>query len=185
MRLFVAIELPEPLKQKLAILRRPIPGARWVPANQLHLTLAFVGELPQEQLEPLCTALAEVRHPSFVVSVGRTGSFSYRGRPRVLWIGVEPHPALTRLAAQIKEATVGCGIPLEDRPFFPHISLARLKEPAPHEVAAWLDSSANDTFPLLPVREYVLYESTLTPRGAIHRLIRQFPLTDAADGVNG
>lgn len=185
MRLFVAIELPDQLKARLAAMRHDIPGARWVTAEQLHLTLAFLGELPQERLEPLCGALAGVQQHPFELSFERYGCFSHRGRPRVLWIGFEPQPALAQLADQIKKAMASCGITLEDRPFSPHVTLARLKEPAQHEVAVWLASSANNKLPHLEVREFVLFESTLAPQGAVHRMVRVFPLTAAGDGATG
>ncbi len=174
MRLFVAIELPDQVRAKLAGLRTELSGARWIPAEQLHLTLAFLGEVPAAMLEPLCSALARVQQAPFELSFDRLGCFPSHHNPRVLWIGFEQQPALLQLAEQINRAVTSCGLPLEERPFNAHITLARLKQPAPGAVARFLATPQNGELPHLSVREFVLFQSLLAPQGVFHKPLQQF-----------
>ena len=176
MRLFIAIELPDDLKRELGRLKVDIPGARWVPVDQIHLTLAFLGEVEEAAVERLTGELARVQAPEFQLCFSGTGCFPDRRRPRVLWIGLEPNPRLNVLAAGVREAVLACGIPQEERPFSPHISLARLKLSPPGEFEAFLDQHKKPRLPALHVREFTLFLSRLTPQGAEHTPVRTFPL---------
>lgn len=178
MRLFIAIELPDDLKMALKRLRTDIPGARWVPAEQIHLTLAFLGEVEEKTVRKLTGELARIQAPAFELCFTGTGCFPNRHRPRVLWIGLEPEPRLTDLAARVQEAVLACGIPQEERPFSPHITLARLKIPASMESGAFLDQHQKENLPLLSVREFTLFQSRLTPQGAVHTPIKNFALVE-------
>ncbi|HEX9078784.1 MAG TPA: RNA 2',3'-cyclic phosphodiesterase, partial [Desulfuromonadaceae bacterium] len=99
-----------------------------------------------------------------------------RRRPRVLWVGLEPEPLLSSLASLVRTAVQACAIPQEERPFSPHITLARLKFPVAREVAAFLDQPRRLDVPPVSVREFILFQSTLTPKGALHTAIGSFPL---------
>lgn len=183
MRLFIAIELPEDIKRALGRLRVDIPGARWVPAEQIHLTLAFLGEVQETTVGRLTGELSQIQTPEFNLCFTGTGCFPDRRRPRVLWIGLGPEPRLKTLAARVHEAVLACGIPQEERPFSPHITLARLKLPAARECGAFLDQHQQEILPPISVREFTLFQSRLTPQGAVHSPIKSFRL--AATGVNG
>lgn len=176
MRLFIAIELPDNLKAALGRLRVDIPGARWVPPEQLHLTLAFLGEVEETAVGELGKALALIQMYPFQLSFSGTGCFPNRHRPRVLWAGVEPQPRLMQFAARVHEVVLACGIPQEDRPFSPHITLARLKFPAVREVDAFLAMPQKQELLPFPVSEFTLFQSMLTQKGASHVPIRIFPL---------
>lgn len=184
MRLFIAIELPDNLKTALSRLRWGIPGARWVPMEQLHLTLAFLGEVEETTAGELGEALALIQISPFRLCFSGTGCFPNRHRPRILWAGVEPHQRLTHLAAKVHEAVLACGIPQEDRPFSPHITLARLKFPAVREVDAFLAMPQKQKLPPFPVREITLFQSRLAAHGAVHIPIRIFPLAAAGDNAD-
>jgi 2'-5' RNA ligase len=177
MRLFIAIEIPDDLKKMIGRLHVDIPGARWVPAEQIHLTLAFLGEVEEIAVEQLGRELAQIHQPEFRLSFSGTGCFPDRRRPRVLWIGVEPNPHLQALAAMVHEVLLACGIPQESRPFSPHITLARLKIPASGASAAFFDRPEALKLPPFSVREFILFQSRLTPHGAVHSPIRGFPLS--------
>ncbi len=183
MRLFIAIELSDDIKTALGRLRSDIPGARWVPADQIHLTLAFLGEVDEATTERLSGELLQIQAPEFKLRFTGTGCFPDRRRPRVLWIGLEPEPRLNILAAGVRAAVLSCGIPQEERPFSPHITLARLKLPASKEAGAFLDQPAKQTIPSLLVREFTLFQSRLTTQGAVHTQIKHFPLEAA--GIDG
>lgn len=176
MRLFIAIELPDEIKGQLEGMGTGIPGSRWVPAGQLHLTLAFLGDVDDITLRLLTGALATIRLPGFTLRLSGTGCFPNLRRPRVLWAGLEPEPRLDDLASLVHETVVACAIPQEERPFFSHITLARLKLPAPREVEAFLAHHRTLEFPPFDVREFFLFQSQLTARGAMHRPLKGFTL---------
>lgn len=182
MRLFIAIDIPENLKKLLGALRVDIPGARWVPAEQIHLTLAFLGEVEEALLEPLNGELARIRAAEFKLCFGGAGCFPNRLRPRVLWIGLEPQPQLHALAAMVREAVIDCGILQEERPFSPHMTLARLKLSPSRELDGFLERHIKQGFPPFSVREFTLFQSRLTPQGAVHIPLRNFPLGAAGAG---
>lgn len=178
MRLFIAIELPAELKAALGRLRAEIAGARWVPGEQIHLTLAFLGEVAEERLEQLTAALARIQSSPFRLSFSGTGCFPDHRRPRVLWIGLEPEAHLQQLAAQTHAALLACGIPQEERPFSPHITLARLKMAPPGAADRFLHQQKQTLSPFA-VQEFTLFQSRLTPQGALHTPLRVFPLAAA------
>jgi 2'-5' RNA ligase len=178
MRIFIALELSGEIKAALARMRGDISGARWVPAEQIHLTLAFLGEVDQATMELLIEKLARIRLPRLELAFSGPGCFPNRHRPRVLWIGVMPVPGLDDLAAAIHEAVLACGIPQDERPFSAHITLARLKLPAASGgTDAFLDQRRKQNLPRLSVGEFTLFQSRLTAQGALHTAIRSFPLT--------
>lgn len=185
MRLFIAIELPDDVKRELARLWVDIPGSRRIPTEQIHLTLSFLGEVDETAMELLTGELARIQVPEFRLCFSGTGCFPDRRRPRVLWIGLEPHARLKHLAAGVHEAVLACGITQEERPFSPHITLARLKQSPPRECDAFLDQNKKPKLPPLRVREFTLFQSRLTTQGALHIPIRIFPLAAADAGGEG
>jgi len=184
MRLFIAIELPDDIKMALGRLRVDVPGARWVPPEQLHLTLAFLGEVEETTAGELSKWLALIQTPPFRLCFSGTGCFPNRHRPRVLWVGLEPHPRLMHLAAEVHGAVLACSIPQEERPFSPHITLARIKFPAAREVDAFLTMPQKQKLPPFHVREITLFQSILTQHGAVHSPIRTFPMAGAGDSAD-
>jgi 2'-5' RNA ligase len=177
MRLFIAIEFPDEIKKQLEGMRTDIPGSRWVPLEQIHLTLSFIGEVDDTMVDLLTGALATIESPGFNLCFSGTGCFPDRHHPKVLWVGLEPEPLLNSLAALVREAVMTCNIPQEERPFSPHITLARLKLPAPREVGAFLDRPQKQEFPPVGVREFTLFQSLLTSRGAVHTPVKTFALS--------
>lgn len=179
MRLFIAIDLPEDLKQALGRLRVDIHGAHWVPVEQIHLTLAFLGEVEESVVECLAEPLMRIQVAGFKLNFSGFGCFPSRHRPRVLWIGVEPRACLHDLAAKVREAVLACGIPQEDRPFSPHITLARLKFPDNRESDAFLNQPQTPNLGPFVVKEFTLFQSRLMPQGAVHLPVKSFPLAPA------
>jgi len=176
MRLFLAIEMPAEIKEILSTLRKDMPGVRWVPPEQLHLTLLFLGELAPENLDRLCNALAAIAIPPFTLTFDRTGCFPRPAAPRILWAGIKPQPALSRLVLLVREAAADCGVIVEEKPFSPHITLARIKQPNPCPVTDFSGRLITDKKLSLPVDRFILCQSTLAPQGAIHEAIRVFRL---------
>lgn len=134
-RVFVAIPLPETVRRALATVRRELEtvGAHvgWVEPLDYHLTLAFLGDLESDCTEALAQGLDEalVDFEAFSFGVVGLGFFGPRGRPRVLWAGVEgPLDALTALHGRVRQVLQSLGLPLEERPFSPHITLGRVRD---------------------------------------------------------
>lgn len=176
MRLFIAIEIQDDIKSMIGSLRVYIPGARWVPVEQLHLTLAFLGEVEESTAGLLTESLSQIKSPDFDLRFTGAGCFPDRHRPRVLWIGLEPKPLLMAIAARVRESVFSCGILQEERRFSPHITLARLKLPASPESEAFLGQPQHLKLPPVHVREFTLFQSRLTPQGAVHVPLISFPL---------
>jgi 2'-5' RNA ligase len=177
MRLFAAVDLPTAVKHQLDALRAPVPGARWVGHEQMHLTLFFIGETGR--LPDIKAALDTVRAAPFDLLLTGVGRFPPGSRkpPRVLWAGIAPQPALLTLQAQVAAALTALGFPAEDRAYSPHLTLARLKAERPlPEADRFL--AAHAAFRAGPVRveSFVLYASDLTPQGARYTPQAVYPL---------
>lgn len=176
-RLFIAIEMSEEVKSAFAGLPLELSGGRRVPADQVHLTLAFLGEQEEVLIDRLKEELAQVREEAFQLRFAGFGTFPRGSRPRVLWAGIEPEPRLDRLQRRVSEAVQRCHVALEDRPFSPHITLARFRQSHGDGAAGRRRDSLHYAVPVLPVHEFVLFQSRLTANGAIHTVLARFPLS--------
>ena len=161
MRLFVALELPGHLKQQLAALAGGVPGARWVKAENYHLTLRFIGEQPPHRAEEIDEALVGLRARSFPLVLSGVGTFAKAGRSTALWVGVERHEALDRLRAKVETALQRAGCEPERRRFNPHVTLARLDGVAEPRLALYVQ--AHNLFRTEPVEvgHFTLFSSHL------------------------
>src|SRR5215472_14210934 len=133
LRLFVGIPFPPELKLRLSLLCAGVSGAKWVDPGNFHLTLRFIGEVGEDVATDIDAALARVVARRFVLQLAGTGVFG-NGAPKSLWVGVERNQALTALRDKIEHALVRTGLPPEPRKFAPHVTLARLRQPAPQAV---------------------------------------------------
>ena len=175
-RLFAAIDLPEGVRERVGMLCCGLPGARWVPAEQIHLTLRFIGGVDGVFFREIKEALAGVRSDTFPLQLKGLGAFPPRKKPRVLWVGVEKNEVLVQLRNRIEAALVACGLEPEGRKFAPHITLARLRDTPLVRLTNYL--AGNNMFACEPftVEEFHLYSSVLTPKGAIHQLEESYSL---------
>lgn len=137
-RLFIAIELTAGLRSRLLDhidrLRQAVPEARasWARAENLHLTLKFLGDTPVSSVEALAAAVehAAARTTPFQIRAGGCGAFPLRGQPRVLWIGVaDATGGLTEVFQALEDECAKAGFPREERAFHPHLTVARLRQP--------------------------------------------------------
>jgi RNA 2',3'-cyclic 3'-phosphodiesterase len=167
-RLFIAIDIPGPIKEALTQFTRELPAARWVPADQIHLTLRFIGEAGPQAFAAIKGALAGIQFHPFQLGLHGAGHFPPGKHPRVLWVGVEANPELMELYQDLELALVDVGIPPEERPFSPHLTLARLKTSAPAAVGSFETRHGELAFAPFEVREVILYSSVLANDGAIH-----------------
>ncbi len=168
MRLFVALALPGHLRRELAILSGGIPGARWVPPENYHMTLRFVGEQPAHRAAEIDEALAGLRGRGFSLVLSGLGTFEKAGRSTALWVGVERNEALDRLRAKIETALQRIGLEPERRRFNPHVTLARLDGAAEQRLAAYVQ--AHNLFRTAPVDigHFTLFSSRLGKEQAVY-----------------
>jgi 2'-5' RNA ligase len=175
-RLFVAIDLPEDIKIAIGSLHCPLPGAKWVAEAQIHLTLRFVGDVDDKLMKMIVASLSDIVAAPFSLAMQGVGCFPPKRDPKVLWVGVDGSSALFGLQGDIEKALVRNGLEPEGRFFSPHITIARLKETTATRVAPFQKQYAGFATRSFSVRQFVLYSSTLTPQGAIHRQEALFPL---------
>jgi len=185
MRLFVALEIPSTVRENLASLleslRAVSPQTRWVRLENLHVTLKFIGEVPQAKLAGIRGALAGVRSEQPVTLDFRgLGFFPNEKRPRVFWAGIEASPNLQSLAADIEGATEKLGIPREPRPISPHLTLARFEPPRlPERLRAAIHENAAREFSSLRTNKFHLIESKLKSSGAEYTTVESFSFASA------
>ncbi len=175
-RLFVAIELPEAVRQRLAGLCHGVPGARWTPAENMHLTLRFIGEVEEDDAGDIDHALTGVRAPGFDLAFERVDSFGSKERARSIWAGVSANPALDHLHGKIESALVRAGLPPQGRKFVPHVTLARLKSAQPARIADYLTDHGLIACEPVEVHAFTLFSSFLSHSGAIHTAEAVYPL---------
>lgn len=179
MRLFLAINLPEETKREIAAATEPLretaPELTWVREPRLHLTIKFLGEQPADRLAAIETAIAEVatRHRELTMGLSGIGAFPNFRRARVVWMGVAQEPRLELLHHDVEVACDGLGVPMEGRPFRPHLTLARVKGNQPEERMRMLSRAAKrtDYATDVVVRSIDLMQSDLTAAGANHALL--------------
>ena len=174
-RLFVAVDIPEDVKAPLVCLPRELPQAHWVHPEQLHLTLRFIGEVEQQTMMAIKAALTRVSFPPFLLTLCGVGHFPPRSHPRVLWVGMDPCRALTQLQQEVELALFDAGIPPDERPFSPHLTLARLKDTPPAAVSGFELRHRGLNCAPFEAREFILYSSLLQHQGAIHRKEAIYP----------
>jgi 2'-5' RNA ligase len=181
MRLFVALSISDEVHERLASflneLRRADSKARWVKPDNLHVTLKFIGHVADEQLPTIIAALQRVAASSAIALEFRgIGFFPNDHRPTVIWAGIQAPLELAALATQVNEAVTPCGVARETRPFAPHLTLARLKEPRLSEPLRTLIASSKDrVFGEQVANEFHLMESKTKPTGAEYTTLRSFP----------
>jgi len=166
-RLFIAIELPDFVKEQLVLLQRfPIPGARRTQPEQMHLTLHFIGEVDAAKMVQIIDALLAFRHDAFELSLEEVGHFPPKGKPRVLWVGVSKSEGLASLHQLTAAALAQVGLPPEEKAYHPHITLSRLRiTPPPNTVKEFLDKYQSFRTVPFPVEEFILYSSVLSVQG--------------------
>ncbi len=188
LRLFIAIELPfallEQIDRVVAPLRLHLPGEliRWVPYQNIHLTLKFLGEVSPTNFQLICQVIAQEasRYSPFELTIQGWGVFPDLKRPRVLWIGVQAPAVLFRLQRGIDAATQRLGYVSEERNFTPHLTIGRVRTQASPEEIALLRSTLQ-SFSLslkesFTVNALHLIKSELQPQGARYTRLFTAPL---------
>ncbi len=166
-RLFVALDLPDSVRERLTALQGGVPGARWSTAEQMHLTLRFIGEVAENVAHDVDDALATIRAPSFSLELSGVGEFGGKN-PRALWAGVKSSEALLHLQKKVETALQRIGLIPEARKYSPHITLARLKAAPREKIVQFLTHGALFAAGPFPVQQFVLFSSHLSQSGSIY-----------------
>lgn len=174
-RLFVALELPEKIKERLLTCRGGLEGARWQDAGQMHLTLRFIGEASQQQEMDIRAALAAIRFAPFEVALDGIGLFGKASKPRALWVGVSDPEPLKHLHEKIDQNLANCGFLPEERKFTPHVTLARFGNRRARRLPDFLDQYSGLALPAFEVSSFALISSHLSHSGAQYRIEDTFP----------
>jgi RNA 2',3'-cyclic 3'-phosphodiesterase len=179
MRLFIALDLPEPVQEELRQICCGLPGARWTPLEQLHLTLRFIGETDGGMFRTISHALAEIRCPAFALQLRGIGFFPPRKTPHTLWVGVEKSDDLLQLHRKMESALTAVGLETEQRKFAPHVTLARLRNTPADRIGGFLAQHSLLSPPPFQVSAFRLYSSVLSRSGAKHYAEAEYLLAAA------
>jgi 2'-5' RNA ligase len=168
-RLFVAIDLPESTRQLLAALDPHIRGVRWSDSVQMHLTLGFFGNVPDQIDRTLREKLSAIEFGAFFLPIAGVGTFSPKIAPKIIWIGVgKAHPHLFQVYKRVQEAALAADLEPELRPWHPHITIARCANVSAQSLRKFLQLNAEFDAGMIHVEAFHLYSSKLTPAGPIH-----------------
>ena len=182
-RAFIAVDLGEELRSVLGGLQRSLQRAhadvKWVKPQNIHLTLAFLGNVSIDSIRPLEAAMDRTCRgaDAFTLKISGTGTFGKPKHPRIIWAGIEESPALMTLHAKSVEALQAVGIEYDTRPFSPHLTLGRVK--SPKHIAALLDELEREkdaAFGSVEIAEARLIKSELKPYGAKYTVLHQTAL---------
>jgi RNA 2',3'-cyclic 3'-phosphodiesterase len=194
MRIFIGIDLDSEVRARISRFLEGVQGftpeARWVRPESLHITLKFIGEQTPEQIEAITERLRRVEGSGFEIRAAGYGFFPTAKAPRVFWIGIQAEAQLAELAEHIDLAVAEVGVPREDRPYSPHMTLARAggrsgsptwsKGDGPNTAFAELKkrvaAMGELDFGAMAAREFILYQSQLSPSGSRYTVLQRFPL---------
>jgi RNA 2',3'-cyclic 3'-phosphodiesterase len=184
-RLFVGIALPEDIRARLGGLCAGLPGARWVDAEKLHLTLRFIGDVGRDEAEDIHDALARVRGVPFDLTVSGLGCFETGRKVRALWAGVVREQRLVWLQERVDTVLVRTGVEPEHRKFKAHVTLARFRNGGSARIGDYLE--AHNTFTAGPFRveAFTLFRSFLGREGAHYEALADYPLRAEAEVWTG
>lgn len=184
MRLFLALNLDHAQRTRihgdLTAVRDTAPDVRWMRPDQLHVTLRFLGEVPDKDVSEIATAARAIaaRHRPFTIDLEGLGAFPHWRRPRVIWLGMREAAPVAALATTLEHASRALGFTPEERPFQGHLTIGRITRPLASGRAPVLERVARGfagTYPV-SVRTVDLMQSQLAPGGSIYSVVESFPL---------
>jgi 2'-5' RNA ligase len=183
MRLFIAVDIDASVRRELEAVQRRLRqnlsgrGFKWVHPDLIHLTLKFLGEVPDASVPQVCQVARETaaRHGAFELRVQGLGTF---GRPpRVFWAGVQISEALSLLQEDLERSFENAGWPREEKSFSGHLTLARLQDPkAGSEIARFVQQQPSSVFGDVWVNELIVYESQLSSKGPVYTPVGRYDL---------
>ena len=177
-RLFTGIEIPPAIAHGLSMLRGGVPGARWIDPENYHMTLRFIGDVEGHVADEIANALDRVRRPSFSLALSGVGAFGSR-KPHAVYAGAKASPDLNALQGEIDRICQRLGIAADARRFTPHVTLARLRNTSPADVAKYLSAHGNFAAAPFRVGRFVLMSSRDSVGGGPYVIEEAWPLAGA------
>ena len=174
-RLFTGVELPAEVADRLSYLRGGLPGARWISAENYHVTLRFIGDVYMVIAEEIAESLSRVRRNGFSLRISGLGAFGSK-KPHSIVAQVEPSPSLTELQAEHERLIQRLGLPPETRKFTPHVTLARLRNVSPRDVADYLTLRGGFFAGPIDIDRFVLFSSRDSVGGGPYVIEEAYPL---------
>ncbi|NDR57490.1 RNA 2',3'-cyclic phosphodiesterase [Aliiruegeria sabulilitoris] len=182
MRCFLAITPPDPVLDRLEMLSARLPVGRTPPRENLHLTLAFLDEVPEMQARDLHLALSEISHPAVEVTFAGLDLFG-GAKPEILHAAVRPEPGIVHLHDKVQQAARQSGLALKRTRFRPHVTLARFNRApsgeAADRLADFLRANALAEIPGFRAESFSLYQSELGHGPARHSELARYELQTA------
>ena len=175
LRLFAGLEIPEPHRLRLSFVRNPLPGAKWVAPEDMHLTLRFAGDIDNRTAEDFAGFLAEIEQAPFELRLTEVAAFGGR-EPRIIHVAADGGEPLDALQRATERAARSAGLPLEPQSFKPHVTLARLRGTRPEVVARFLGSRPPLALEPFTVGQFVLFSSRPNVGGGPYVIEETFPL---------
>ncbi len=182
-RLFTALEIPGSVGLSLSLLRGGLPGARWIDPENYHLTLRFFGDIEGHVADEIANALDRVDRPQFEMTLSGVGSFGSR-KPRAIWAGIKPSAELSALQSEIERICQRLRLPPDPRKFVPHVTVARLRNSDPADVAAYLSSRGNFRSETFKVKRFVMMSAKKSVGGGPYVVEEDWPLYDSYEDFN-
>jgi len=161
LRLFIALPLPDGVIARLSLMCAGLPGAAWVPPENMHITLRFIGEVEEDVAEDIDHLLSGIEAAAFSLELDGLGTFGEGAKTRALWAAVKPSAELAHLQAKVESAVVRAGLPAEGRKFMPHVTLARFHKAQPARLDAFIAGHGLFQAGPFQVGRFSLYESRL------------------------
>ncbi|MGD9649576.1 MAG: RNA 2',3'-cyclic phosphodiesterase [Dongiaceae bacterium] len=175
-RLFVGLRFPFLVQEQLHSIANGLPGATWLPPENYHLTLRFIGEVDNGKAEDIDTMLLQIQAPAFELILRGVAQFGPLESAHSVWASVERSDALYHLRDKVESAVVRAGAEPDHRRFTPHVTLGRLKYSPPDRLEQYLSYHQGFKTPPVPVNDFVLYSSHLGSKGASYEQLAVYPL---------
>lgn len=175
-RLFAAIPLPEAVRQRLTIIQSGLPGCRWTLPENFHLTVRFFGEVDEPTAAEIDHALASLSFEPFELNIAHVGYFGTQKKPRLVWAGVQPNPALDYIHTKVDRTVVKLGLSPDDRRYTPHVTLGRLRDTSMDRLRQWLAASDDVRIGPIWVDRITLFESHRHAGGPTYLPLADYPL---------
>ncbi|MCB1475550.1 MAG: RNA 2',3'-cyclic phosphodiesterase [Rhodobiaceae bacterium] len=174
-RLFTGIQIPDETRRFLSMLRGGLAGARWADPQNYHMTLRFIGDVDMRTANEVVHQLSAISRFGFDLRMSGVGVFG-GNKPHTIWAGVAPSPALMELQAEQERLLQRMGLRAEGRKFQPHVTIARLRHVAVHDVARYLDLYGDFRAPEFSVESFALFSAREFEGGGPYIAEETFPL---------
>ena len=175
-RIFIALSFPSDIVEELAALQFGLRGAKWVPSQNFHVTLSFIGDVSIVVLDNIIEMLRDLRSFPFCIKLQGINHFSSAGRVRSVWVNVTNKTALSILQKKIKNCLLRNNVSQDKREFNPHVTLARLKNARPEDVAGFIQFNNLFKTRSFLIESFTLFESIKQKDSSVYSPIEEFQL---------